>query len=65
LSAPNYAGFFRDNYFDLIPGQKVEVQFRTRAGIRLSDFRNKLKVRTMADAFLLPDLPAHRKKLVP
>src|SRR5437667_2397945 len=30
LSAPNYAGFFVDNYFDLIPGRKVQVEFRTR-----------------------------------
>jgi beta-mannosidase len=52
LSAPNYAaGFFADNYFDLIPGQKVQVEFRTGAAIRLSDFRSKLKIRTMADAF--------------
>jgi beta-mannosidase len=51
LSAPNYTGFFADNYFDLIPGQKVEVEFRTGAAIALSDFRNKLKIRTMADAF--------------
>src|SRR4029077_1455216 len=29
LSAPNYAGSFSDNYFDLIPGGKVEVEFRT------------------------------------
>ncbi|HLE64261.1 MAG TPA: glycoside hydrolase family 2 protein, partial [Pyrinomonadaceae bacterium] len=51
LSSPNYAGFFGDNYFDLIPGRKVEVQFRARAAIRLSDFRSNLKIRTMADAF--------------
>ena len=51
LSAPDYAGFFSDNYFDLIPGQKVEVQFRTDAAIALSDFRKQLKIRTMADAF--------------
>src|SRR5882724_1295559 len=50
LSAP-YAGSFVDNYFDLIPGQKVEVEFRTDATIRLSDFRRKLKIRSMADAF--------------
>jgi beta-mannosidase len=51
LSAPEYVGFFVDNYFDLMPGQKLEVQFRTGGAIRLSDFRNKLKIRTMADAF--------------
>jgi beta-mannosidase len=51
LSAPSYTGFFTDNYFDLMPGQKVEVQFRTGGAIRLSDFRDQLKVRSMADAF--------------
>jgi beta-mannosidase len=51
LSAPNYAGFFADNYFDLIPGQKVEVKFQTGATIPLSAFRSKLKIRSMADAF--------------
>ena len=51
LSAPNYAGFFADNYFDLIPGRKVEVQFRTASVIALSDFRKQLKVRSLADAF--------------
>jgi beta-mannosidase len=50
LSTPNQ-GFFTDNYFDLIPGQTVEVQFRTRAVISLRDFRSQLKIRTMADAF--------------
>ncbi len=51
LSAPNHSGFFTDNYFDLFPGEKVEVQFRTGVTIPLSDFRSKLKIRSMADAF--------------
>jgi beta-mannosidase len=51
LSTPNYAGFFSDNYFDLIPGQKVEVEFRTGAVVALDDFRKQLKIRSMADAF--------------
>jgi beta-mannosidase len=51
LSAPNYSGFFVDNYFDLIPGQKVEVRFRTSAPIALNEFRRQLRIRSMADAF--------------
>jgi beta-mannosidase len=51
LSAPDYAGFFADNYFDLIPGRKVEIEFRTSKPIALSDFRKHLKVRSMVDAF--------------
>jgi beta-mannosidase len=51
LSAPGHAGLFSDNYFDLIPGEKVEVEFRTGAAIGLREFRNQLKIRTMIDAF--------------
>jgi beta-mannosidase len=51
LSAPNYAGFFADNYFDLIPGRNVAVEFHTATPITLGDFRKQLKVRSMADAF--------------
>jgi beta-mannosidase len=51
LSAPNYPGFFADNYFDLIPGRKVEVEFRATKRIALSDFRKQLEIRSMADSF--------------
>lgn len=51
LSTPNHNGFFTDNYFDLIPGRKVEIVFSSSAAIKLSDFRSKLKIRTMQDAF--------------
>jgi beta-mannosidase len=51
LSAPDHAGSFNDNYFDLLPGRKVEVEFRTGGKIALSDFRSALKIRSMADAF--------------
>jgi len=51
LSAPGSVGSFTDNYFDLIPGQQVEVKFRAGAPIALSAFRNSFKVQSMADAF--------------
>jgi beta-mannosidase len=51
LSAPNYAGAFADNYFDLIPGRKVEVEFRTRGTATVADFRKHLRILSMADAF--------------
>jgi len=51
LSAPNYEGSFEDNYFDLIPGKKVEVEFRTRTSVTVADFRKHLTVRSLADAF--------------
>ena len=51
LSAPGTEGSFSDNFFDLIPGRPVEVEFRADARTRLEDFRKGLKVRTLADAF--------------
>jgi len=51
LSARDYAGSFSDNYFDLIPGRKVEVEFRTREPVKIADFQKHLVTRSMADAF--------------
>jgi len=51
LSAPNYEGVFVDNYFDLIPGKGVDVEFRTKSQTTLAEFRGALKVRSLADAF--------------
>ncbi len=51
LSAPGPVGSFTDNFFDLIPGRPVAVEFRTRGRARLEDFRKGLKVRTLVDAF--------------
>jgi len=51
LSAAGAAGSFSDNYFDLVPGRPVEVEFRARGGVRLEEFRKGLKVRSLADAF--------------
>jgi beta-mannosidase len=50
-SAGKLTGFFTDNYFDLIPGKKVEVEFRTAGAISALEFRNQLRIRSMADAF--------------
>ena len=51
LSAPNYAGSFVDNYFDLVPGRKVEVEFHTRAPLNLAQFKQRLRIVSLADAF--------------
>jgi beta-mannosidase len=51
LSLPNHEGSFNNNYFDLLPGKKVAVEFRTREALAPEDLRNQLKIRTMADAF--------------
>jgi beta-mannosidase len=51
LAIPNQAGFFTDNYFDLVPGKKVEVEFRTSVALAVREFRDQLKIRSMAEAF--------------
>jgi beta-mannosidase len=44
-------GFFADNYFDLIPGKPLEIEYRAASKMSINEFRQKLKVRSMADAF--------------
>jgi beta-mannosidase len=51
LTVENEGGTFSDNYFDLLPGVNVEVEFRARGPIALNDFRRRLKLRSLADAF--------------
>jgi beta-mannosidase len=53
LSAPDYTGFFVDNYFDLIPGRKVEVEFRTGGAANLADFQKRLTIRYFLMLFRL------------
>lgn len=50
LSSP-YPGSFVDNYFDLIPGRTVEVEFRATKSVPLDQFQKQLKIRSLADAF--------------
>jgi beta-mannosidase len=51
LSAEGDEGSFSDNYFDLIPGREVRVEFRAPHATTLEDFRGRLKVTSLADAF--------------
>jgi beta-mannosidase len=51
LSAEGLDGTFSDNYFDLIPGREARVEFRARRAASPEEFRAKLKVRSLADAF--------------
>ncbi len=44
-------GFFADNYFDLIPNREKSVEFRSERKMSVEEFRQKLKVRSLADAF--------------
>ncbi|HZN07084.1 MAG TPA: glycoside hydrolase family 2 protein [Pyrinomonadaceae bacterium] len=51
LAVPERDGFFSDNYFNLTPGRDVTVQFRSSAPLSLEEFRNRLQVRSVFDAF--------------
>jgi Ig-like domain-containing protein len=51
LSTVNQTGTFTENYFDLIPGKSVVTEFRTAASISPAQFRERLKIRSLADAF--------------
>ncbi len=51
LSVENAGGTFSDNYFDLSPGRTTEVEFHAHDPITLNEFRRRLKVRSLADAF--------------
>jgi beta-mannosidase len=44
-------GFFFNNYFDLLPGKSVTVEFQPKGGVDLESFRQNLKIRSLADAF--------------
>lgn len=54
-------GFFSDNYFDVLPDKPVQIEFRTKANVRVDEFRKQLKVRSLKDAFPTTE-PATTKK---
>ena len=49
LSIEEIEGFFTDNYFDLLPGETVEVNFLS--GQRIENFKEKLKLKTIRDTY--------------
>jgi len=51
LSVPDQDGFFSDNYFNLAPGREMVVDFRSRAPLSLEEFRKRLQIRSVFDAF--------------
>ena len=51
LAVPEHDGYFSDNYFNLAPGREMTVEYHSRAPLSLEEFRNKLQVRSMTDAF--------------
>jgi beta-mannosidase len=44
-------GFFVDNYFDLLPDQPREIHYRGNRKMSLKEFKDLLKMRSLADAF--------------
>jgi beta-mannosidase len=44
-------GFFLDNYFDLLPGKNVVVEFQPKGVVDLESFRQNLRIRSLVDAF--------------
>jgi len=44
-------GFFADNYFNLIPGKNMEIEYHTSQKMSVEEFRKMLKVRSLIDAF--------------
>ena len=51
LAVPDHDGFFSDNYFNLAPGREMVVEFRSRRPISLEEFRKRLQIRSVFDAF--------------
>ncbi len=44
-------GSFSDNYFNLIPGRPVEIEYRAMTKMTPEVFRQSLKIRSLIDAF--------------
>ncbi len=51
LSVAEHDGFFSDNYFNLAPGKEVTVEFRSREPLSLEQFKARLQIRSVYDAF--------------
>lgn len=51
LSFADDPGLFSDNYFDLIPGKEIVVEYRSKTTLSPGEFQQKLRVRSLVDAF--------------
>lgn len=51
LSLGDHDGSWSDNYFDLVPGKPIVVQYHARAPLTLGELRRRLTIRSMVDAF--------------
>lgn len=50
LSLGSRGGFFGDNYFDLLPGMLVSVDFEPEESMTPEELKSELRVRSLADA---------------
>lgn len=51
LSVAQHDGFFSDNFFNLAPGREATVEFRSREPLSLKEFKERLQIRSVFDAF--------------
>ena len=51
LAVPEHDGFFSDNYFNLAPGREMTVEFHSRVPLSLEQFKQRLQIRSVFDAF--------------
>jgi beta-mannosidase len=51
LRADEMEGHFSDNYFDLLPGESVQIGFLCQDSIQLPDFEKSLKIFTLVDTY--------------
>jgi len=51
LAVAEKDGFFSDNYFNLAPGKEVTVEFHSRGPLSLEQFKERLQIRSVFDAF--------------
>src|SRR6185295_10167508 len=51
LSVPEHDGFFSDNFFNLAPGREIRVEFRSRQPLSIEQFKARLSIRSVFDAF--------------
>ena len=51
LSVAEHDGMFSDNFFNLAPGREITVEYGSRSPLSLEQFRDRLQIRSVFDAF--------------
>ena len=51
LAVAQHDGFFSDNFFNLAPGREATVEFHSREPLSLKEFKERLQIRSVFDAF--------------